>query len=186
MEDYQRSGGLPLRTLSKDIMASNEEAISQIQVDTQNSLLSEYGYKINRDGCVKFVWNNTGLPSSVKESTDTSDSQDGNILNMVLVSCPVVIADPLSSVEKARRQAVDARIERWVRKCPEDFSPRGFWSHQYPKARTSSFPSGDVEIVESESGELLARYSDTDQPLIYLEDKAGSSLIAGCPKKLLQ
>lgn len=186
MEAYQQSEGLPLRTLSKDIMASNEKTISQIQVDTQNSLLSEYGYKIQREGCVKYLWNNTNQPSSVKESADTSDLPSSNMLHMVLISCPVVRADSLSSIEKVRRQTVDARIERWVRKCPEEFSPRGFWSHQYPKARTSSFPSADVEIVESETGELLARYSDTDQPLVYLEDNQGVPLMTGCPKKLLR
>lgn len=186
MEAYQQSEGLPLRTLFQDLVASDEIGTSQIQVDTQNSLLSEYGYRIQKEDCVEFVWNNANLSYSVKKSPDASALQGSNMLYIALISCPIVRAESLSSAERAQRRGVDERIERWIRKCPEEFSPPGFWRHQYPKARKSSFPGSDVEIVAPDTGELVARYSDTNQPMIYLEDKEGRPLITGCPQKLSQ
>lgn len=186
MGAYHQSTGLPLRTLYQDVMANNEKTISQRQIDTQNSLLSEYGYKILEDGCVEFLWNNTNNPSSSKEGASTRELHSNDLLRMVLISCPVVRADPLSRVEQLRRRNVDARIDRWVRKCPEVFSPAGLWSQQYPKIRRKFFPNNDVDVYEPETGELLVRYWDTNQPLVYLEDKAGTQLISGCPKKLLE
>ena len=173
MEAYRQTNKLPLRTLYMDLNPAQHKNSND---DKQNSLLSEYGYKIDESDCVLIEWNNINSFSAENSRVTSSKASD------VITSCAVIKADPLSPKEKTRRENIDARIDRWARRCPEVFSPLGFWSRQYPIARQRHFPSTDVQIVEK-AGALRVAYSDTNMPMIDLEDKDGTPLITGCPPK---
>ena len=64
MEAYRQTKELPLRTFYLDLMASSENNVSQIQRDTQDALLSEYGYQIQENDCFIIDWNNSRTSSS--------------------------------------------------------------------------------------------------------------------------
>ena len=180
METYRQVNELPLRTLYLKFTAANHINNIQTDVNKQNSLLSEYGYRIQENDCVFIELNDNN--SSSAENTRTSDPKTSDKARSVMISCAAIKTDPLSPTERTRRKNIDARIDRWEQLCLEVFSPIGFWSKQYPNARQRDFTSTDVHIVEK-AGALRVFYSDTNMPTIDLEDKDGTPLITGCPPK---
>lgn len=185
MEDYRHEKGLPLRTLYEVRTGPSEYGNLEKYLDRQNSLLSEYGYKIKGRDCLFVEWNQRQNLIRSIESKSANEQKHGNNSGAGMVSCAVEKADTLSPVEKVRRQRIDARIDRWARKCPELFFPLGFSSVQYPHERRRHFPATDMQIVELETAQLVATYWGTNQAPIYLENEDGMPLIDGCPARPL-
>ena len=179
-EAYRHTHKMPLRTLHLVQKEELQNHIWQTEVDKQNSTLSEYGYRIQENDCV-LIELNLSNTASVKDTSSTN-SKIGNKSRQVLISCSVIKTDSINPKEKTRREYIDARIDQWAQRCPDAFSPLGFWSVQRPHARQRFFPNTGVSIAEK-GGALRAIYSDTNIPTIDLEDKDGSPLITGCPKK---
>jgi len=182
MEAYRKSTGLPLRTLylSENVRIGDEKTAIRTQMDVQSSLLSEYGYGIQENDCIFTDLDMSGKISASDEEVPPDDIEDGNKLKSILGSCAVVQTAPLRPDERARRQRVDARIDRWALRCPEAYSSRGFWSNQYPKARMYFFDGTDSQIAELDNGKLIADYWGN---ILTLEDENGTPLITECPPK---
>lgn len=183
MEAYRQAKGLPLRTLYEVRTGLDEHGNLEKYLDRQNSLLSEYGYKIKGGDCLFVGWNQgVNLVHQVGSRT-TNEQQHGIGSRNGMVSCVVDKADALSPIERARRKRTDARIDRWARKCPEVFFPLGFSSVQYPHERRRHFPATDMQIVELDTAQLVATYWGTSQASIYLENADGVPLVNGCPPR---
>jgi len=176
MESYRQSRGLPLRTLFHDSTADDQSVVSKRQIDIQNALLSEYGYKVKEDDCFAIDWELNSRDRSTR-TTPIRVRQPGT----AIISCSITKAPDLSPEEMAKRQRADARIDRWVQQCPQSFAPSGFWSQQYPTIRKRYFANSDLQINVASSGELRAIYSDPNTPIVNLEDKEGIRLVAECP-----
>jgi hypothetical protein len=185
MEDHRHVKKLPLRTLYEIKTGFNDQNNQKNQLDQQNSLLSEYGYKIKDDDCLFIGWNHN--QSFIRTEGNTSTTTPKNSASGGgLLSCSVVKADPLSPVEKLRRQKVDSRIDHWARKCPEVFFPLGFSSLQYLDERLRYFPSTETRIVELAAGRLVVVYGGVSRFSIDLEDNDGIFLVGGCPPRTAQ
>ena len=185
LDNYRQTHGLPLRTLFQSLAEDQRTKVLIEEVATQNSLLSEYGYRIQEDDCTVIEWNksNTDPISSSANNSSKKEPRIGKRIRPILISCAITQADPLTPASLARRQKTEARIEHWAQKCPETFSPYGFWSQQYPDIRKRHFPNSDVQIVELRNGDLRAIYMDNSLPMIHLEDKDGTALTEECPSK---
>lgn len=175
---YYRTKALPLRTLYQEMINAQPLEVSKEQIATQNALLSEYGYRIDERDCA-LIGTEDRLPTTTPPLFGKLTTNSFRIL----ISCAVTEAAPLPPEERQRRKVVDARINRWIEKCPKSFAPDGFWSLQFPAVRKRHFPSSDVQIVELSTGELKAIYWNTDIPIVTLEDKNGVALISECPRK---
>lgn len=182
MEDYRLAKGLPLRTLFSARANPEQQDIPQLARDLQNASLSEYGYQIKNNDCF-FI-----LKKHDESKTPTEKIVDNSLLEPpapqdVLISCAVEKAPPLSAIEIARRQKADARIERWAQKCPQLFYPTGFWSVQAPNTRRRLFPATELQLIELETKQLVARDQVKNNALIFLEDEKGAPLLTNCPQR---
>jgi len=181
VETIRQARGLPLRSLFLTREPSDDGKPAQKDLETQEALLSEYGYELRTEDCVRIVWQNGMLLAPTAKPGNPPDAEAPIDVRTVLLSCAVELGDGPDPIERARRQRVDARIDRWATRCPGLFSPLGFGSRQYPTIRHRSFQNNDQEIIELATGELIALNMLTVQPIVRLEDKDGIPLINGCP-----
>lgn len=181
MEAMRRTMGLPLRSLFLIHETGDGDRPAEKDLETQRALLSEYGYELRAQDCVRITWRNGMLLAPAAKTAASPNAEASDDFRTVLLSCAVEPGVGPGAVERARRQQVDARIDRWAARCPGLFSPPGFGSRQYPAIRHRSFQNTDQEIIELATGELIALNMLTDQPIVRLEDKNGIPIIAGCP-----
>lgn len=181
LEAQRRAKNLPLRTLFATSANTSQRNIPRLAKDLQNASLSEYGYKINDNDCF-FIKKLQDI-----KQTAPQDKVSGSIIETptqdVLISCAIEKAPPLSQSEIARRQKIDARIDRWAQKCPQLFYPTGFWSVQAPNTRRRLFPATELQLIELETGQLVARDQVKNNALLFLEDEKGVPLLTECPQR---
>lgn len=161
--------GLPVRSLFEAYAPPSVNEVMPEHLDSQNAMLSEYGYRVRGDDCsfIEFGKENVPIPAG----------------RLVLISCAIEAADRLPEAEIARRRLIDNRIDRWMRQCPDVFSPPISWSVQQSDTRMRSFPNTDVHIATTKNGELALIYWYADQSNMILERADGTPTISGCPPR---
>ncbi|MCE1239286.1 MAG: hypothetical protein LWW83_05080 [Azonexaceae bacterium] len=162
-----KSQALPLRTLYQRHNKPNGDFESlDDMLNTQNSLLSDYGYQV--------------IPGSCYEMINSSPF-------FYLVSCEMVSGDFIGEDEMKRRKLIDSRFAVWEEACPGEFSPGGFASVQTNNVRRRHYTNTDYRIICRDDGVLfsIGRMRD-NQPVVFLENAKGERLIDGCPTKAQQ
>lgn len=164
-----RERGLLLRSLFETYVPASVNNVMPEHLDSQNTLLSEYGYRVRGDDChfIEFGKKNAPILAT----------------RLVLISCAIEAADPLSVAEISKRRLIDERIDRWMRQCPDVFSPPIGWSVQRSDTRMRSFANTDIHIAATQSGELALIYWYADQSNMILENADGTPAISGCPPR---
>lgn len=156
--------GLPFRTLYEVAPHSGTESPVEKSYARQDVLLSDFGYRVDRNDC--------HLIKNLEPS-------------FLLVSCGVMPAGPLETVERERRRAVDQRFARWEQKCPQVFAASGIASTQGPNGRSRFYPGTDFQIFERQDGSLFALdLFNTCRPSILLEGRDGTAVVSDCPVRM--
>lgn len=156
---------LPFRTLySLTEDPALKTAGSELILAGQDTLLAEFGYRIDRHDC------------------HLLKSREGDIH---LISCGVLKAPPLALEERDKRKAIDARFARWEEKCPRIFAASGFSSIQGLEARRRFYPATDFQMLALHDGRLAALdLFNKTRPSILLEDADGRTVATGCPSRI--
>lgn len=156
--------GLPFRSLyDVTLLVNSDEAMQSIH-ESQDILLSEFGYKVDRGDCY------------------TLENSEPLIR---IISCGVRKADPLSTAERERRREVDRRFARWEQKCPQVFAASGIASIQGLNGRSRFYPGTDFQLFERQDGSLFALdLFNTCRPSILLEGRDGTAVVSDCPVRM--
>lgn len=185
VREIQQAHGLPWRSLYTVPTLIQPGGVPLDSLDSLDSLLSEYGLRSERSDCQWIVLDGAGQPPLSWAREQAGDVQIGEPARNVIISCALVEAPPLPAAEKARRDAIDARMDALESSCARLLTPAHTVSEQLSDTqRQRLYVNNDIRLLEKK-GTLFALWLK-DSRLVKLDDLAGREPERGCPEALLQ
>lgn len=184
VRETQQARHLPWRSLYTVPMLIAPGGVPLNSLDTLDALLSEYELQTDRSDCQWMVLDGAGQPPLTWARSQAGDVLIGESFRNVIISCALVEAPPLPAEERARRNAIDARMDALESHCAHIFTPAHTVSEQRSDTqRQRLYVNTDTQLLEK-NGKLFALRLK-EGTLVHL-DEQNEQPVSSCPEALRQ